>query len=361
MFPDWVPVAAQRYLLHTLGGQSFRELAKHQKCAPSTVLRQIRKIENDRDDPLFDGALHAFSANTPPTGSKKETPIMSLHSRNLKLPDQATIDAEARRILRRMSETDALLVVSAEMDMAVVLRCKDEVPVRTGMVSREVAQAFALQDWIKCSKKGRIHQYVITQTGRSALKRLLAQDAAAKSGKKPITSGFAEQHIVWETKKIDDPTHPDRTSNVRVNLAESPLLLLARRRDKDGTPFLSEDLIIAAERLREDFELAQMGPRVSQNWDKFLTSGADAGFNPGKDGLDGPTDARTRVHGALLALGPGLSDIVLRCCCYLEGMETAEKRLGWSARSGKIVLRIGLQRLALHYESQNGGRPPMIG
>ena len=27
------------------------------------------------------------------------------------------------------------------------------------------------------------------------------------------------------------------------------------------------------------------------------------------------------------ALGPGLSDIVFRICCFLEGLETAEKRL----------------------------------
>ena len=52
---------------------------------------------------------------------------------------------------------------------------------------------------------------------------------------------------------------------------------------------------------------------------------------------------------ALQDLGPGLSDVALRCCCYLEGLEMAEKKLGWSARSGKIVLRIALQRLKRHY------------
>jgi hypothetical protein len=50
------------------------------------------------------------------------------------------------------------------------------------------------------------------------------------------------------------------------------------------------------------------------------------------------------------ALGPGLSDIVFRICCFLEGLETAEKRLGWSARSGKVVLKIALERLAMHYK-----------
>ena len=49
------------------------------------------------------------------------------------------------------------------------------------------------------------------------------------------------------------------------------------------------------------------------------------------------------------ALGPGLSDVVFRVCCFLEGLETAEKRLGWSARSGEVVLKIALERLAAHY------------
>ena len=44
----------------------------------------------------------------------------------------------------------------------------------------------------------------------------------------------------------------------------------------------------------------------------------------------------------------------MRCCCCLEGLEAAEKRLGWSARSGKIVLRIALMRLHQHYERTLG-------
>ena len=70
------------------------------------------------------------------------------------------------------------------------------------------------------------------------------------------------------------------------------------------------------------------------------------------------TTARKQVFGSL---GPGLGDMALRCCCYLEGLEAAEKRLGWSARSGKIVLRIALQRLRRHYEETYGGDAPLIG
>ncbi|MGR3586598.1 MAG: DUF6456 domain-containing protein, partial [Pseudooceanicola nanhaiensis] len=66
------------------------------------------------------------------------------------------------------------------------------------------------------------------------------------------------------------------------------------------------------------------------------------------------------VAGALRDLGPGLGDVVLRCCCYQQGLETAEQTLGWSARSGKIVLRIALQRLRRHYD-ELGDAGGMIG
>ena len=64
-----------------------------------------------------------------------------------------------------------------------------------------------------------------------------------------------------------------------------------------------------------------------------------------------------RLLSALNDLGPGLADICLHCCCFLEGLEVTEKNMGWSARSGKIVLRIALQRLVRHYEEQGKYRP----
>ncbi|MDA0924619.1 MAG: DUF6456 domain-containing protein, partial [Proteobacteria bacterium] len=73
----------------------------------------------------------------------------------------------------------------------------------------------------------------------------------------------------------------------------------------------------------------------------------------------GPRAARARVSDALDDLGPGLADVVLRVCCFLEGLESAEKRLGWSARSGKIVLKIGLQRLLAHYAQTHGFVPAL--
>lgn len=267
------------------------------------------------------------------------------------------IEREARRILRRLCEKGAFLAVAPSMEKAVVLR--EVVPGkqnRIAVVDRDVAHAFALQEWIACEKAGKIACYAITSVGRAALKRLLCDERA---GRPQMAEGFAEaqapfqapfqaQHRFFAEREVmaEDGSGVRR---LRFNLAESPLSVLGRKRDKDGVAYLPAELIEAGERLREDFELAQMGPRVAQNWDRFLTAGGRGQMLAGAGQAEGPQDARARVAKAMEALGPGLSDIVFRICCFLEGLETAEKRLGWSARSGKVVLKIALERLAQHY------------
>lgn len=261
--------------------------------------------------------------------------------------DEATLIREARRILRRLGEPGAVLAVARDMEKAAVLRTgPDGQTTRIAVVDRAVAEAFAVKDWIASRAPGRVTTYAITETGRAALRRLLAEDQAKRQGQE--AAPFGQQHGDWMGPD------EDKAERIRGHRAESPLAILARRKGPDGQPFLGSDLVAAGERLREDFEIAQMGPRVAQNWDRFLT-GSDRGSFSSGGPAEGPRAARDRVMGALRDLGPGLGDVVLRCCCFLEGMEQAEKRLGWSARSGKIVLRIALQRLKRHYERQGGG------
>jgi hypothetical protein len=369
--PKWVPEGARRYLAHTEAGQPIRDLARGARCHASTVLRQIRRMETRRDDPLVDAALSALAATHFSTESRgqraatglvdttRDTSFMTKPARTASdAPDASTLEQEACRVLRRLCESGALLAVAENMEKAVVVRDGDGgASTRTAVVDCSIAQAMALKDWISCSNPGRISRYHITATGRAALSRLLAeQENRARSNQE---CGFAEAQSTfapagnWGEKSVDDP-ETSRPRRMRYNLSESPLAALARRKDRDGTPFLDDSLVHAGERLREDFELAQMGPRVAQNWDRFLTGGGRGGFSPDGNVGKGPQGARDRVARALSDLGPGLSDVALRCCCFLEGLETAEKRMGWSARSGKIVLRIALQRLKHHYEGLSG-------
>jgi hypothetical protein len=196
------------------------------------------------------------------------------------------------------------------------------------------------------------------QVGRATLKRLLSEQEKTRQGFEEAQTPFGDQHRVFAEREISDGDARPRR-RIRYNTLESPLQAIARRKGKDGQPFLSSELVAAGERLREDFEAAQLGPRVAQNWDRFLTGGARGSFQA-SEAARGPEGARERVGNALEDLGPGLGDVVLRVCCFLEGMEQAEKRMGWAARSGKIVLKIALQRLARHYaEGGHGGA--MIG
>ncbi|MCB1387554.1 MAG: helix-turn-helix domain-containing protein [Rhodobacteraceae bacterium] len=325
--PDWVPSAVRLYLNHTEGGLSLREIARAEGVHASTVLRQVRRFENRRDDPLVDGALGRL---------KQNEEVLTADS-----AAESALHAEARRVLPRLAEPGALLAVAPDMDRAVVLREGGAGNARLAVLDRLVAEAFALQEWIACVQTGRVLRYEITAAGRTALRRLTGQDDAT---------------AVAAARGRDE----DEARRTRPVTVESPVTALARRRDKDGKPFLTPDLVAAAERLREDFEAAQAGTqasaRTAQDWDRLLTGPSRAtGGGRGPSTGYGASGARDRVRAALDDLGPGLADMALRCCCYMEGLETAERRLGWSARSGKIVLRIALLRLMRHYEELGEG------
>lgn len=369
--PPWVPDAAQVYLVHTEAGLPIRAIARTKGCHASTILRQVRRVEQRRDDPLVDAALRTLGTvhfRSPSSGESADATEVGNMSFQEKIsapkgtgssPDEQTLQAEARRILRRLCEKGAVLAVAVDMEKAVIVRDgTGGVATRTGVVDRHIAEAMALKEWITPQVSGRITRYSITAAGRTALEGLLHEP------EQEMTPGFAEQQTGFERADWDEDDvfgAGGRSRRMRYNLAESPLTALARRRDKDGSPFLSDDLVTVGERLREDFELAQMGPRVTQNWDRFLTGGGSEGFSPNGGGNEAVSNAQQRVADALSDLGPGLADVALRCCCHLEGLETTEKKLGWSARSGKIVLRIALMRLKRHYDETFGPGGPLIG
>ncbi|MEM6888869.1 MAG: DUF6456 domain-containing protein [Pseudomonadota bacterium] len=274
--------------------------------------------------------------------------------------DAATLKAEGQRILRRLCEKGAVLAVATDMEKAVIVRDgAGGVATRTGVVDRAIAEAMALKEWISPQVSGRITRYSITAAGRTVLEGWMGgEDYAQQRGFAESQRAFTDD--CWEEHHECFPQR-SKARRMRYSLAESPLTALARRRDKDGAAFLSDELVHVGERLREDFELAQMGPRMAQNWDRFLTTAGRETYTPETDGNDATLNARQRVAYAVAELGPGLADVALRCCCYLEGLETCEKKLGWSARSGKIVLRIALMRLKRHYDETVGPGGPLIG
>ncbi|RMH49013.1 MAG: helix-turn-helix domain-containing protein [Alphaproteobacteria bacterium] len=357
--PPDIPRQTQIYLAHVSQGLSMRALSRSLGVHPSTIHRNVRRIEERRDDPLFDEALASIDRMIAPEGaqeSAKEYAQMS-PCKSLRITDdEERLEREARRILRRLSESKAFLAVAPDAPLAVVFR--ETVPGRprqTATVEREIARGFALRDWIACKRQGKVACYEITAAGRAALERMLSRDAIARreaQGFAEARTPFLMQHQL-EGRRAVMTEDGDGPVEIRVNLAESPLAWLARRNGPKGEPFLGPRELEAGERLREDFERAAMGPNMAQNWQRFLTAGTTGGRGGAEPG-EGARKARERLSAALKALGPGLADIAFRCCCFLEGLEAAEKRLGWSKRSGKVVLKIALQRLADHYGLPGG-------
>lgn len=135
------------------------------------------------------------------------------------------------------------------------------------------------------------------------------------------------------------------------NLAESPLAWLARRKDKDGRPLLSDTEFAAGEKLRADFWFAELSPRVTANWSLLLSGGGGQRGAPdiGPDIRDSAIAARERVNRALASVGPDLAGVLIDVCCFLKGLEASERASGWPQRSGKVVLQIALRQLARHY------------
>ena len=179
--------------------------------------------------------------------------------------DDRTLNAHAIRVLPRLCETGAILAVAEGMEKSIVVRdMPDGSSAKTAVLDTTLAQAFALKFWITCSEKGRISRYRITSLGQGALLGLLPQQDTPQP-----YGGFAEAQTPFTGYQSAVPEAPktllDEPKRVRYAASESPLLGLARRRDRDGKPFLSDELVTAGERMREDFELAQMGSRVGQN------------------------------------------------------------------------------------------------
>lgn len=136
---------------------------------------------------------------------------------------------------------------------------------------------------------------------------------------------------------------PAHVRSVTVNLAESPLGWLKARGQ------VSDRQFDAGERLRGDWEMAQLAPRVTMQWDAPPIGRTARATPDAPDPTLAQLSARRRFDAAVTAAGPGLSDIAWRVLCAGEGMREAEQALGWPARSGKLVLGLALDRVADFY------------
>ena len=165
---------------------------------------------------------------------------------------------------------------------------------------------------------------------------------------------FRAQHLSLARRLIETPDGP---ADVLVDDAESPLARLAKRKGRDGEPLIRNMQLQAGERLRTDFTRAQMTPRVTSSWDAARAQGrrGQAGANTFTDVM---VAAREQLRRALDAVGPEFAGLLLDVCCFLKGLEDIERERRWPPRSAKVVLQLGLDRLARHYGLAERARGP---
>ena len=158
------------------------------------------------------------------------------------------------------------------------------------------------------------------------------------------------------------PGGAGRPDRVLVNLSESPLAWLRKRRDASGKAMISQSEFEAGERLRRDYTKAQLMPTVTATWSGTLRPARGRR----KNGLrtnhelelsDEACAARARVAAALGAVGPEFETLLVDTCCFLRGFSASETSYGWPRRSAKLVLKLALSALARHY--RGGGRPAL--
>lgn len=160
-----------------------------------------------------------------------------------------------------------------------------------------------------------------------------------------LINPFRAQHMSLAQRVV---ATPDGHAEVTIDEMESPLAWLARRKGRNGQPLIRAAQLQAGERLRADFTRAQMTPRVTASWDSSLAQGR-RGQSGGGTFADIVIAARERLHRALDAVGPEFSGVLLDVCCFLKGLEDIECERGWPQRCAKVVVQLGLDRLARHY------------
>lgn len=198
----------------------------------------------------------------------------------------------------------------------------------------EDVEALIAADLVTRNSDGAIE---VSATGRAHL----ARDASARAD--TSIDPFRAQHL-------DIAQHMFNVADgmATIDQAESPLAWLARRKGRDGRLLIEPMQLQAGERLRAEFTRAQLMPRTTSNWSAAVTDGHRGAGTPATF-TEAVVAARQRVRQALDASGPEFSGLLLDVCCFLKGLADVERDRGWPPRSAKVVLQLGLDRLARHY------------
>jgi hypothetical protein len=236
----------------------------------------------------------------------------------------AEVKREARRLFRLLAEPGLRLEKTSAKSYALM----GSAEAHAARVPVPLVREFLHRGWIR-PRGTAPESYVLSDAGLGWYLRACER-----------CDPFAAQHRIKSTRRIADGCGGERV--VAVNEAESPIGRFLAIGMIDAAQFA------AAEKLRRDFTLAQLMPRLAADWSAPAASGK-RGANGAQHISDTVLAAKQRFSNAMRAVGPGLSDLLFDVCCYLTGLESVESTQGWPRRSAKVVLQLALDRLAAHY------------
>ena len=141
--------AAAQYVWNKVHGKPMREIARATGVHASTVMRHVRKIENNAEDPKIQALIRAAEA----------APMDMGHS----------VGAEIARAKKSLRTTGAVLVVSKGMKRAVVLHPTGEDFKQATVISDSAVHMMVLQSTVRPIAHGRITKYVLSDEAHGSL------------------------------------------------------------------------------------------------------------------------------------------------------------------------------------------------
>ena len=250
------------------------------------------------------------------------------------------LSKDASRLLAAVSAADAEASIDPTDERFVLVRKRrGGVSLGGGRFPASAAEALAQHDLAHWTPDRALR---VTGAGRAHQRRrdVHADDAP-----------FTAQHSERVDASVETEAGPAR---VRMNAEESPLDWLRRRKDRDGTPMIDEASYQAGERLRADITVAGLLPSVTARWEAPQGRGSGSP----SDATDRMVAARQRIRHAFEAVGADLADLLIDLCGFVKGLELIERERRWPPRSGKVVVRLALARLAEHYGLETTARGP---
>ena len=262
------------------------------------------------------------------------------------VPSEEDSRRQCLPLISALARPRALLIapVSAEDPVAVVMSGRDADAQTLGAFAAADLDLAAQHQWIAPASDG--WGWTITRAGVAVVRAARARTVATRA-----SSSTASSVAVPNSRATPGP--------VTARDAVGSLAWLHSRRDKDGQPLISGEQLAAGERLAADLWRARLTPRVTAVWTGVPGDGSGRRSAPGAgvDIADAVIAAKARVERALRAVGAEFAGPLIDVCGHMLGLEDIERQNRLPVRSGKLLLRTALTRLARHY----GYLPPEHG